>query len=157
MLRQLSLQLWSQSSTRSNLPIVNTSGSIFDEPKVAGDMRIFYNRNAENVIAQDSSHRVAWRNNEISLVTTPTTEITESNILVFPIPTNDIVNLDFNKTEKQPDLIELYNAQGQLIANHLIQNSFTQVSIKQFDSQVIYARIFRNGNLLEIRKLIKSH
>ncbi|MFK7774376.1 MAG: T9SS type A sorting domain-containing protein [Saprospiraceae bacterium] len=119
----------------------------------------------ENLCAFDARVNLhCFSNNGISLfglvdgdncfIINSTNEIAESVIKIFPNPTQDILNLEYDETIKIEHL-KFYDFQGQLIRSLQVENHFSQISISEFPEGVYYLKIETAKSKFIFKKFIK--
>lgn len=100
------------------------------------------------------TRRTSWLDNNIRALTTPTEEVNLSRAKVFPNPSADIARFDLSEFSLQPDLIELYNDEGKLLSNRIIDRSEIEISLAQYPGNKLFYRLLRKGQLLETNQIL---
>ena len=83
-----------------------------------------------------------------------TEEIKESTIKIFPNPTQDILNLEYDKTIKIEQL-KIFDLQGQMMRTLQVENDSPSISISNFPKGVYYLKIETAKSKFIFKKLIK--
>ncbi len=83
-----------------------------------------------------------------------TDEIEESKIKVFPNPTQDILNLEYDEMLKIEEL-NILNFNGQVIKSFQVENGFSQINISDFPIGVYYLKIETVKSEFVFKKFIK--
>ena len=70
----------------------------------------------------------------------------ENNILIFPNPASDYLNLSFNHSNKTEATIEFLNMYGQCIKKDIFSENEIQFSLKDIENGVYFIRIMVTNN-----------
>ncbi len=95
-------------------------------------------------------------------VSTPLTQLSPGNILIFPNPAKNEVNLTFEISNKKIKTVEVefYNILGQKVKNtqlkNIYGNSLKTLDIKDFPKGIYLINILEDGQKVTSRKLIKK-
>ncbi|MEC5166793.1 hypothetical protein RCH18_002542 [Flavobacterium sp. PL11] len=84
--------------------------------------------------------------------------VIKNEILLFPNPVNDIVNLnigDFN-SEKGKQFYHLYDLQGRLLREDIIEDLTTQINLADLKSAIYIFSVFCDNKVLKTFKVIKN-
>lgn len=82
----------------------------------------------------------------------------EANILVYPNPTTDYVNLTMKGVdlEKGQNTYQLFSYQGKLIQQQSIKGDYTQISLEKLSSSTYLLQVFVNNKILKTFKILKT-
>lgn len=86
------------------------------------------------------------------IVTTVENAVLISNVSVFPNPTYDFLNIQFNSTQKNT-IIELYSFEGKLIEKYIVNGQSTTLNMATYSPGNYFIKI--NGT--ETHRIVKSH
>lgn len=78
----------------------------------------------------------------------------ESNIIVYPNPTYDIINLRNNTSNIVNFIIQIYDTRGKKVLEKEMSNSNMQIDISHFEKGIYIIKINKNANSI-IKKIIK--
>lgn len=87
-------------------------------------------------------------------IPTSINELEQTTIKIFPNPTQDILNLEYDKTIKIEQL-KIFDFQGQLVKSLQVENGFSQISISDFPKGVYYLEIETIKSEFMFKKFIK--
>lgn len=87
----------------------------------------------------------------------PEDDLYNTNALIYPNPTTNFVNLitegfNFNS----PNSYQLYNYQGKLIKQSLIQNQNSIIDLSNLSSSIYILQVFAEEKLLKTFKIVKQ-
>lgn len=126
------------------------SGSTFD-PSVsgAGTFTINYAYTDANSCSNSANQSVV-----VSLCT-GIEELNASNVLVYPNPAKDAVNVSIDGVSIDNATIELYDAIGKLVTSEKVNTSVTTISVSHLAKGMYTIRIMMNGKQT-VRRIIKE-
>ena len=104
-------------------------------------------------VAQGIQHQELSETSDATDSTETTTEI-----LVFPNPTADFVNVNMKgmELENKKRSYQLYDLQGRLLRQNKIDETDTQISLNQFSSSIYILQVFVDNKVLKTFKIIKK-
>ncbi len=126
------------------------SGSSFD-PSVsgAGTFTVNYNYMDVNSCSGSANQSVV-----VSLCT-GIEELTALNVLIYPNPTKEAINVSLDGTSIDNAIIELYDAIGKLIVSEKVNTSVTTISVNHLAKGMYTIRIMTDGKQT-VRRIIKE-
>lgn len=79
------------------------------------------------------------------------------NFEMYPVPANELINLNFNRVLKNPE-IQISDIQGRLISKQTINKSTDcySIDISELKSGLYYLNMFENGKWIGSNKLVKE-
>ncbi|SFZ94049.1 Por secretion system C-terminal sorting domain-containing protein [Flaviramulus basaltis] len=82
----------------------------------------------------------------------------KANVLIYPNPTTDFITLvtegfNFNN---QLNSYQLYNYQGKLINQSLIENQNSRIDLSNLSASIYILQVFAEENLLKTFKIVKQ-
>jgi hypothetical protein len=117
--------------------------------------QVFYTYMGESVytVAQGVQQQESEEN-----LGTPEVETPKTEILVYPNPTTDFVNIntegfELNNTQQS---YRLYDIQGRLLQQNKIEQTQTQVSLNNLSSSIYLLVIYVDNKLLKTFKILKK-
>lgn len=117
--------------------------------------QVFYTYIGESVynVAQGVQQQEKDNNLEIPDVEVPTTEL-----LVFPNPTTDYVNLSLKGLEIETGIrhYKLYDIQGRLLKQNIINATETQISLSNLSSSLYILTVYIDNQVLKTFKILKN-
>ena len=87
-------------------------------------------------------------------IPTSINELEQTNIKIFPNPTQDILNLEYDET-LEIEQLKIFDFQGQMIRSLQVENDFSQISIADFPKGVYYLKIETARSEFIVKKFIK--
>ncbi len=90
----------------------------------------------------------------ISDVASTSEPLNETEVKVYPNPTNGLIQVQLNKVSANNHL-EIYDAQGKLVLNANLNDTHNQLDISHLQNGVYYLKIKNRQAILKIEKLIK--
>lgn len=79
-----------------------------------------------------------------------------NNILIYPNPANDIITIEnVSLDNNQDEMISIYNLQGQLIIQQLLQEQKTEINISGFTNGMYFVRVNTDKGV-EVKKFVKQ-
>jgi len=78
------------------------------------------------------------------------------NLLAFPNPTTDFLNLTVANLDYKNLSYQLYDLNGRLLAHKKLVNNSSKITMKQLPSAVYYLKIMNNLKPVRIFKIIKN-
>ena len=80
----------------------------------------------------------------------------QENVIAYPNPTNDVVNIDFPAySAKENTVLEIQNIDGRLLKSQQIMGRITEVNLNDMSSGIYFIKV-RNNNGVAVRKVIKE-
>jgi len=117
--------------------------------------QVFYTYIGESVynVAQGIQHQEA----EEPTLETPEIEAPETQMVVFPNPTTDYINLSLKGEELQSGVryYKLYDIQGRLLKQNTINDSETQISLSNLSSSLYILTVYIDNQVLKTFKILK--
>lgn len=82
----------------------------------------------------------------------------EINVIVYPNPTTDFVNLSMKGVdlENGQNVYQLYNYQGKLIQKNNIEDNQTEIQLSHLSSSVYILQVFVKNKILKTFKILKN-
>lgn len=82
----------------------------------------------------------------------------KAEIFIFPNPTTDfvIVNIEGNEFENGPRSYQLYDFQGRLIKQNIINENETKIDLNDLSSSLYLLNVYANNKILKTFKIIKK-
>lgn len=93
------------------------------------------------------------------IIEVPQLPETKTEIVVFPNPTIDIVNINMDATELENDQCKykIYDIQGRLLKANLIKETTTQISLNYLSPSIYLLVVYSSDNkMLKTFKIIKK-
>ena len=81
--------------------------------------------------------------------------INSEDMLLFPNPTNSILNVSFN-TIPQNTKIELYNSIGALILSETMSNKTNTVNLSELSSGIYFMKVLEGNKVIAVKKIIRE-
>lgn len=126
-----------------------TSSEIVDLPAGRYVMRILITKAPFNM---------NWINFSISTSLTEESDFASNSLEIFPNPSNDIFNLQFNIEKPQDALLKIYNTQGKIVLTEelkKVSKNQNQISLKGLSEGIYILKIeLENGDKFS-RKIVK--
>ncbi len=91
--------------------------------------------------------------NDNIIVSTDENAEVESNIQLFPNPSDGLITLSFDKTVEKPVIIEIYNVSGTLCRTARLTDEMKQLDLSNLDKGMYFVLIKTRDNIVS-RKLI---
>lgn len=82
--------------------------------------------------------------------------IMEKNILLYPNPVRDYLNVDFGKENFHDSRYVLFDSQGKLIKTGNLTQKKTELDMTAYPSSVYIIQIFQNNKNIKTFKIIKK-
>ncbi|MCO6493275.1 MAG: T9SS type A sorting domain-containing protein [Phaeodactylibacter sp.] len=83
-------------------------------------------------------------------------EVMGIELSVFPNPTSDILNLQFEDFEKYDATIKVYDESGKIMYNSQIGSSPTTIDLSQYTTGIYLVNITSDSKSMKIFKIIKK-
>ena len=80
----------------------------------------------------------------------------DNNVIIYPNPTNDILNVRFSHYSALPTDILLYDAYGKLLQSVPISSEITQIDLTPYAKGIYFVEIIAEGRIATVRKAIKK-
>ena len=119
---------------------IGNSGGPFYEPLFT------FEAGGEILCFQQSGQVIYPDSNSVCTITGIDDDYYENNILIFPNPTSDYLNLSFNHSNKTEATIEFLNMYGQCIKKDISSENEIQFSLKDIENGVYFMRIMVTNN-----------
>ncbi|WP_281337153.1 T9SS type A sorting domain-containing protein [Flavobacterium eburneipallidum] len=103
-------------------------------------------------VAQGIQHEVA--NNSLAKPEVSIEPKTE--LFIFPNPTTDFVNIKMEGYENESKSYQLYDFQGRLLKQDVINQNETQISLYNLSSSVYILQVYLNNKILKTFKILKK-
>jgi hypothetical protein len=117
--------------------------------------QVFYTYIGESVytVAQGIQHQEADKN-----LGTPEVEEPKTELMVFPNPTTDYVNLSLKglELENGKRYYKLFDIQGRLLKQNTISDTETQISLSNLSSSIYILTVYIDNQLLKTFKILKK-
>ena len=91
--------------------------------------------------------------NDNIIVSTDENAVVESNVQLFPNPSDGMITLSFDKTVEKPVIIEIYNVSGLLCHTTRLTDEMKQLDLSSFSKGMYFVLIKARDNIFS-RKLI---
>ncbi len=78
------------------------------------------------------------------------------NLLAYPNPTSDYLNIKVTNMDYNNISYKLFDLNGRLLANRKLENSSNQIRMTQLPSALYFLKIFDNQQLVRVFKIIKT-
>ena len=82
-------------------------------------------------------------------------QLNPTDVLVYPNPANDVINIDLKSVSLENTTIEMYDAIGKLVMNQKLSSVNSVVSIADLSKGIYTIRIIANGQQL-VKRIIKD-
>lgn len=146
-----------QTITNNIMGTINASGT--DASGSSGTVaysigQVFYTYIGFSVynVAQGIQHEVA--NNSLAKPEVSIEPKTE--LFIFPNPTTDFVNIKMEGYENESKSYQLYDFQGRLLKQDVINQNETQISLYNLSSSVYILQVYLNNKILKTFKILKK-
>lgn len=93
---------------------------------------------------------------EILTLAVDDTSIPEKNILLYPNPVRDFLNIDFGKETFQDSKYVIFDSQGKLIKKGNLTLQKTELDMTSFPASVYIIQIFQKEKNIKTFKIIKK-
>ncbi|MCD9853725.1 T9SS type A sorting domain-containing protein [Epilithonimonas sp. JDS] len=93
---------------------------------------------------------------EITTLDVDDESIMEKNILLYPNPVRDFLNVDFGKENFHNSRYSLFDPQGKLIKTGNLTQKKTELDMTRFPSSVYIIQIFQDNKNIKTFKIIKK-
>ena len=148
-----------QTVTNDTMETFNASGddATSDSGSVAYSIgQVFYTYIGESIynVAQGIQQEEL---NQTLAVTENSVE-PRAEIFIFPNPTTDfvIVNMEGYEFENGPRSYQLYDVQGRLIKQNIINQDETQIDLNDLSSSIYILQVYVNNKILKTFKILKK-
>jgi hypothetical protein len=78
------------------------------------------------------------------------------SFLVYPNPTNDILNIKLDLTNESNTSIQLVNALGQVIISKNASQEISSLNVSSLTSGIYFVKLIQNGKVLDVKKVVKQ-
>lgn len=119
--------------------------------------QVFYTYIGESESGYNVAQGIQHQENE-KTVDTPDIEVPKTELLIFPNPTTDYVNLRLNGLESLNGTrhYKLYDLQGRILKQSEIDGTETQISLSNLSSSLYILTVFIDNQILKTFKIIKK-
>lgn len=119
--------------------------------------QVFYTYIGESESVYNVAQGIQHQEKEKSL-DTPDIEVPKTELLIFPNPTTDYVNLRLNGVESLigTRYYKLYDLQGRLLKQGEIDGTEAQISLSNYSSSLYILTVYINTQILKTFKIIKK-
>ena len=93
---------------------------------------------------------------EITILEVDDESILEKNILLYPNPVRDFLNIDFGKESFEDSHYSLFDSQGKLIKSGNLTQKKTELNMTTLPASVYIIQIFQNNRNIKTFKIIKK-
>ncbi len=93
---------------------------------------------------------------EIITLAVDDTSVSEKNILLYPNPVRDYVNIDFGKENFQNSKYALFDSQGKMIKTGNLTQQKTELNMATLPASVYLIQIFQDNKNIKAFKIIKK-
>jgi len=93
---------------------------------------------------------------EIITLAVDDTSVSEKNILLYPNPVRDYVNIDFGKENFQNSKYVLFDSQGKIIKTGNLTQQKTELNMATLPASVYLIQIFQDKKSIKTFKIIKK-
>jgi len=148
-----------QSIANDTMETFNASGD--DASSDSGSVtysigQVFYTHIGESIynVAQGIQQEELYQ----SLDTTENIVEPKTEIFIFPNPTTDFVtvNMEGYEFENGPRSYQLYDFQGRLIKQNIINQNETKIDLNDLSSSLYLLQVYANNKILNTFKIIKK-
>ena len=80
----------------------------------------------------------------------------ENTMIVYPNPTNNLLNVKFSNFQTQPMEVRLYDAYGKLLKVVPVNSEITQIDMTRYANGVYFVRGVLDGRMTTVKKVIKN-
>ena len=77
-------------------------------------------------------------------------------MIVYPNPTNNLLNVKFSNFQTQPMEVRLYDAYGKLLKVVPVNSEITQIDMTGYANGVYFVRGVLGGRMTTVKKVIKN-
>ena len=81
--------------------------------------------------------------------------IQNSEFIIFPNPANDNITIENTSLDNQGEMISIYNIQGQLLFQQLMEQQKTEINVSGFAGGLYIVQI-KTGNGMQVKKFVKK-
>ncbi len=78
------------------------------------------------------------------------------NINVFPNPTSDFLNLNFDKEVESNLRFSLINSEGRILVNKQIEAKQTQIKMHHYTTGIYFLQVRENNDVIKAFKIVKN-
>jgi hypothetical protein len=78
------------------------------------------------------------------------------NILVYPNPTSDIVNIKVPNFNQEPLTYQLYSLQGQLLNQGVLKGSVISIPMDRYEMGIYLLNVLKNNNTMKSFRVVKK-
>ncbi|MEZ5046443.1 MAG: T9SS type A sorting domain-containing protein [Chitinophagaceae bacterium] len=147
------LSIESYSSAVKTIP-----GAMYDDMKACNAVGVYKQGNTNNGNTTNANSMISQENEILSHLKpdAENVQLKTNEFILYPNPTNDIVNLRYNTN--QPCRIEIFDITGRKIKAVLFSSGYTKttVSLENFMSGVYTYKFFVGEKLSKSGKIIKN-
>ena len=93
---------------------------------------------------------------EITILDVDDESVLEKNILLYPNPVRDFLNVDFGNESYQNSSYSLYDAQGKLLKAGKLAQKKTELNMTTLPASVYIIQIFQDNRDIKTFKIIKK-
>ena len=93
---------------------------------------------------------------EITILDVDDESVLEKNILLYPNPVRDLLNVDFGNESYQNSSYSLYDAQGKLLKAGKLAQKKTELNMTTLPASVYIIQIFQDNRNIKTFKIIKK-
>lgn len=82
--------------------------------------------------------------------------INNLSLLVYPNPTNDVLNIQLGGINGDNTSVELVNALGQVIVSKSASQEISSLDVTSLTSGIYFVKLIQNGKVVDVKKLVKN-
>ena len=86
-------------------------------------------------------------------------EVTEINLelIAYPNPTNNVINLSIGNLKKEKLSYQLYDIQGRLLESEAVKENSTSIVLRDFSSSTYLLKVLDKNQLIKTFRIIKTN
>ena len=83
-------------------------------------------------------------------------ELVANGVIIYPNPTNGIINITLSSELTKNSTLEIYDAIGKLIVTEVLSNELNTLNISNLSNGIYSFRVMNNNTMVKFGKLAKQ-
>ena len=83
-------------------------------------------------------------------------ELVANRVIIYPNPTNGIINITLSSELTKNSTLEIYDAIGKLIVTEVLSNELNTLNISNLSNGIYSFRVMNNNTMVKFGKLAKQ-